>query len=152
MGWDHQGLAAATAASALAALPAALVGNVPDVALIDLGNNDLADGTAVSTIVSGLEDIVDTLRGVNSNVTVLLAQTAPVYGGGSAGVSTLNTDIASLASSLSTAASPVEVVDLATGFDAATMTDAVMVVNSTGEAFLADVWGAALTSHLTCSP
>lgn len=150
--WDHQGLAAATAASALAALPAALVGNVPDVALIDLGNNDLADGTAVSTIVSGLEDIVDTLRGVNSNVTVLLAQTAPVYGGGSAGVSTLNTDIASLASSLSTAASPVEVVDLATGFDAATMTDAVMVVNSTGEAFLADVWGAALTSHLTCSP
>ncbi|MBD3343555.1 MAG: DUF5107 domain-containing protein, partial [Chitinivibrionales bacterium] len=82
----------------------------PDVALIHLGFVDLlADQNDVDNTVAEIGAIIDSLRSVNPTIAVLLAQIIPMPA--PYDPTLLNTHIASLASSKSTAHSPVTLVD-----------------------------------------
>jgi len=80
---------------------------------------------------------------VNPNVKILLAQLIPALGYES-DISTLNSEIATLASNKNTGSSPVILVDQNSGFSASTDTYDGLHPNGTGDSKMADRWYSAL--------
>lgn len=119
----------------------------PDVVLLHIGTNDVGDGVPTNTIINNISQIIDVLRSVNPNVTILLAQLIP-YAGQEAGISTLNAAMPGLASSKNTASSRIIVVDQYTGFNAASDTVDGIHPNEAGEKKMSARWYSALTGVL----
>lgn len=119
---DHEGHYGARTADLLAGLPSYLNLNLPDIILVMAGTNDI---TALSSELREYPDtskqclsaIIDTLRGRNPNIIVLLAQITPVLDDTPATIA-LNEKIAELAVEKNTVRSPVILVDQYTGFTA----------------------------------
>ncbi|MGE3153705.1 MAG: SGNH/GDSL hydrolase family protein [Nitrospiraceae bacterium] len=120
----------------------------PDVVLIHLGTNDLAQGQPPTDVIRDLTRIIDRLRVVNPHVHILVAQIIPMGAEGPAHVLELNAAIATLADRVGTADSPVEAVDQFTGFDHAGMTWDGIHPNRKGNKTMATVWMQALLPHL----
>lgn len=120
----------------------------PDVVLLHLGTNDLAQGQPPSDVIQDLTTIVDRLRVVNPHTHILLAQIIPMRADGPPDVLELNKAISALAAATSTVASPVECVDQFTGFDHAGMTWDGIHPNRKGNRRIAAIWHAALLPHL----
>ena len=120
----------------------------PDLVLVHLGTNDLAQGQPPSDVIQDLTTIVDRLRVVNSHIHILLAQIIPMRADGPPDVLELNQAISALAAATSTVASPVASVDHFTGFDQARMTWDGIHPNREGNRKLAANWHTALLSHL----
>lgn len=120
----------------------------PDVVLVHLGTNDLAQGQPPSDVIQDLTTIVGRLRIVNPQLHILLAQIIPMRADGPPDVLKLNEGIAALAAETSTLASPIESVDQFTGFDHAGMTWDGIHPNREGNRRLAIVWHKALLPHL----
>lgn len=95
-------------------------GRPADVVLMHLGTNDVWSGTAPATILQAYTTILTRLRASNPGVRLLVAQLIPLDPEGCAAcparVRALNAAIPGWAASQSTAASPVQVVDQASGF------------------------------------
>ncbi len=118
----------------------------PDIVLVHLGTNDLAQGREQKLIVAELVEIVATLRAHNPRVTVLMAQlidNAFI----SPQVQTLNRSIAGIAAQ-ATPDSPVIIVDQWTGFDPRIHTYDGTHPNDAGEQHMAERWAAALIPML----
>jgi len=94
--------------------------NVPDIALVHIGSNDVGQNRSVNATAAAISSIIDQLRGANPSVRVLLAQVIPagnsVPGSNYPAVSQLNALIPGLVASKNTAASPVVLVDHNTGY------------------------------------
>ncbi|MEM1271712.1 MAG: SGNH/GDSL hydrolase family protein, partial [Bacteroidota bacterium] len=126
-----------------------LGGYTPDIVLVHLGTNDVIQCQSISSSVSELKQLIDVLRSDNPRVTVLLAKVIPMTrsfpcGSDNSDLTALNNQMAGIASDKSTAQSPVQVVDLNTGFNAGTDTYDGIHPNTSGEQKMANGWYAAL--------
>jgi lysophospholipase L1-like esterase len=139
----------------LADFASAFAATKPDVALIHYGTNDVWNAKPTADIVAGYSTLVDKLRAANPNVTVFVAKIIPMNvtsttcGGCSCSACTsavpaLNAAIDDFAPAKSTAASPVQIVDQYTGFDASADTRDGVHPNDSGSQKMAAKWAAAL--------
>ena len=94
---------------------------VPDIALVHLGTNELLDSNGgatedkIAAAIDGLENVIGELRQVNPQVTILLAKIIP-YSTDGGEVSQLNQLIDAVDESMSQSDSPVIIVDQYSGF------------------------------------
>lgn len=110
----------------------------PDIVLIHVGTNDVLAGQSASGIASEISSLITTLRGGKSDVYIVLAKVIPAASS-TAGTAALNRQIDGIASRLSSPASPVVVVDQASGYSTADNYDGVHPAPS-GEAKLGNRW------------
>jgi len=131
---------------------------MPDVVLIHYGTNDVWNAKPTSQIIGAYSTFIDTMRGVNPNAVLLVAQIIPMNvtnttcancscPGCATAIPAFNSALVTLAASKSTDASPVIVVDQYTGFDAVQDTRDGVHPNNQGSQKMADRWYAALTSN-----
>lgn len=75
---DHEGTGGATTTSLLATLEGLKLKETPEVALLGIGGNDLADaGSPVELVLENLEKIVRNLQNRNDSMVIFLEQIAP---------------------------------------------------------------------------
>jgi parallel beta-helix repeat protein len=121
----------------------------PDIALVELGTNDVLHQVPVDQSIRNLEAIIDTLREQNPHIKILVGTVIPtsIY---RENLIALNQRIPQVAADKSTAASPVRIVDLYAGYDALTDNQLPLGLhpNRRGEQKIAAKWYAALTPLL----
>lgn len=146
----------ATGAADPANLPVWLASNVPDIVIMHLGTNDVWSTTrSTSVILTAFTTMVGQMRAANPNVKILVAQILPMNPSGCAtcsqGAIDLNAAIPAWAAGLSTAQSPIGVVDQWTGFNTATDTGDGVHPNDLGNQKISDRWYPALSALLTAT-
>ena len=119
-------------------------GRPADIALMQMGANDILGGVAQADIISAYGLFLSALRAQNSKVKVFIALIMPMSANkcGSAcaaSVQALNDAISNWAPSVSTTASPVSVVALYTNFDVNNTTDGIKP-DETGSTWVANRW------------
>ncbi len=139
-----------------------------DVAFLHFATNDVWNGIAPGdpnnpapgTILAAYGAIVEALRDSNPDIRILAAQLIPLNPVNTASCSTcacpacggrvtaLNTAITAWSARMSTAASPISVVDQWSGFDSATDTGDGVHPNASGSQKMAERWYAALAPLL----
>ncbi len=120
----------------------------PDVVMIHLGTNDIGQmgASGVTNADTHLRSIINSIRSVRPDVTILLARIIPIGPGSgyfpNAGqVGPLNAIITTIAADMDTPGSPILLIDQNAGFDLNTMVQPDgLHPNLLGEARLADVW------------
>lgn len=110
----------------------------PDIALIHVGTNDVLAGQSASSIAGEITALINTLRGGKSDVYIVLAKIIPAASN-TAGTAALNRQIDGIAARLTSANSPVVVVDQASGYSTADNYDGVHPAPS-GESKLGNRW------------
>ena len=134
-------------------LPAWLSATSPDIVLMHLGTNDVWSNIAPSRILDAFTTMVGQMRASNPDMKVLVAQILPMNPSNCAEcaqrVIDFNAQIPAWAQSVSTAQSPVTVVDQWTGFDDATDTADGVHPNDAGIAKMAAKWYPPLVALLT---
>ena len=123
----------------------------PDIALIHLGTNDMAQGQTVSSTINELKDIITTMRADNPDIIILLAKLIPADESQHSWawrIPTLNAEIPSIAVDLQDENSPIIIVDQFSGFDPTTDTFDGVHTNSLGEEKMAQKWFDAIHSVL----
>ncbi|MFN8075372.1 MAG: SGNH/GDSL hydrolase family protein [Kineosporiaceae bacterium] len=137
-------------------LPAWLAAARPDVVMMTLGTNDVWNHRTVTEITDSFTVLLAQMRAANPRTVLLVAQIPPMTPGSCdycLSLSTaLNATIPGWAAAASTAASPVSVVDLATGWTPATDTTDGVHQTDAGNAKFAERWYAALTAVLDGRP
>ncbi|HEY5052515.1 MAG TPA: GDSL-type esterase/lipase family protein, partial [Solirubrobacterales bacterium] len=127
-------------------------GHPADAVLMHFGTNDVWNSFSPQNILNAYTAILTRLRANNPNVHMLVAQITPLNpsgcGGCLSGVQDLNAAIPDWATQNSTAASPVTVVDQATGFDVATDTVDGVHATDAGSIKIATNWYNALVPLL----
>jgi sialidase-1 len=121
---------------------------LPDTAVIMLGINDLADGTAASQVRDDLGTMIDQLRAANPNVRIHLNKVLHTNQGATRDTqaNTLNGLLPALvaAKNAASATSPVWLADADTGFNPVTQTYDTVHPNASGETYVGDRIAAAL--------
>lgn len=126
-------------------------GRPADIVLMQLGANDIVlDNAAQQDILSAYDKFLAALRAQNPQVKLFIALITRMSASScvsvcAASVESLNAAIPIWATSVNTAASPVSVVDLNTGFDVTNTTDGI-IPNETGSAWIANRWYSAISS------
>jgi lysophospholipase L1-like esterase len=143
---DHEGHSGFRADQLRDSTTAWATANRPDIVLLHAGTNDLVQAQSVSSTSSELGQIIDLLRGVNANVTILLAKIIPISGNNQ--VTQLNSSIGTLAASKNTAQSRVIAVDQYTGFSVTGDLYDGIHPNQSGEQKMSAKWYSTLTSVL----
>ncbi|WP_049577297.1 SGNH/GDSL hydrolase family protein [Streptomyces sp. SBT349] len=147
----HGGILATTMADQNQ-LPPWLAATRPDVVLMHLGTNDVWSNRSTSAILAAYTTLVGQMRAENPAVTVLVARIIPMAPSSCAAcpqrVVDLNAAIPGWAAGLSTAPSPITVVDQWTGFDTATDTGDGVHPNDAGIRKIADRWFPAVSAVL----
>ncbi len=143
---DHEGHWGWRADEIIAQLPGWLNAYTPDVVLMHLGTNDAFQNNPTDSTMDELSQIVGQLRSSNPNVVVLMAKLIPSTMN-QAQLDQINANIDGLASELSTDASPVVVVDQASGFNAGPDTFDGIHPNEGGEQKMATKWLDALADN-----
>ncbi|WP_329204008.1 GDSL-type esterase/lipase family protein [Streptomyces sp. NBC_00683] len=152
---DNEGhggfLATATADQDL--LPGWLAATVPDIVVMHFGTNDVWSSIAPDTILAAYTKLVGQMRASNPAMKVLVAQLIPINPSSCAECAArtvaFNQRIPAWADGITTAQSPVTVVDQWTGFDTATDTYDGVHPNASGDAKMAGRWYPALSALLT---
>jgi len=114
----------------------------PDVVLVHLGTNDVLRGRPASRVAQDLGGLIDAIRAGKPDAHILLAKIIPAAPH-PAGTAALNRLIDGVASSRSSAISPVAVVDQASGYSTGDNYDGVHP-GVAGEAKLGNRWADAL--------
>ncbi len=127
--------------------------NIPDVVLMHLGTNDLAQGYSVSEIIPRLGSLIDHFRARNPRVTIFVAQIIPCAAETwCSKVSNLNAAIPGLAAQKNTLTSPVIAVDMYSNYDPWVDNDLhngdYVHPNSLGDEKIAARWMAAIQNWL----
>ncbi|WP_431935469.1 cellulose binding domain-containing protein [Micromonospora sp. RP3T] len=123
----------------------------PDVVVMHLGTNDLWGGwQSMDTILAAFTKLVGQMRANNPSMRIVVSQIIPHHGCDTcpADTVTLNNRIPGWAAGLTTAQSPIVVVDQWTGFDAATDTGDGVHPNDSGFRKMADRFHPALARVL----
>jgi lysophospholipase L1-like esterase len=128
----------------------------PNIVLMHFGTNDVWNAIPPATILAAYTRLVNQMRANNPNMIVLVQQIIPMNPSNctecAARVVALNQQIPAWAAGLSTAASPIVVVDQWTGFNAATDTGDGVHPNDSGIHKMADRLFPAVSSVLTRTP
>jgi lysophospholipase L1-like esterase len=123
-------------------------GRPADIVLMHFGTNDVWNNIAPANILNAYTTIVNKMRMVNPNVRIMVAQITSLMPSGCTDcptrVTTLNGMIPAWATSNSTTASPITVVDQNTGFNVATDTGDGVHANDAGSTKIATKWFNAL--------
>ncbi|SHK58927.1 GDSL-type esterase/lipase family protein [Actinacidiphila paucisporea] len=134
-------------------LPAWLSATSPDIVLMHLGTNDVWSNISPTQILAAFTKMVGQMRAANPNIKVLVAQIIPMNPPNCAEcaqrVIAFDQQIPAWAQSLSTAQSPVTVVDQWTGFNDATDTGDGVHPNDAGIVKMAARWYPPLAALLT---
>lgn len=127
-----------------------LSGYNPDIALVQLGTNDVRTGVPMEKTISSLDQIIDVLREKNPQIVILMGTVIPREGSIER-QQILNHAIEGLAGTKSTAASPVVAVDQFSGYDgdADSQPPIYLHPNEQGEQKIADRYYAALVPYLS---
>jgi lysophospholipase L1-like esterase len=137
-------------------LPGWLAATNPNIVLMHLGTNDVWNGQSPTAILASYTTLVGQMRAANPNMTVLVAQIIPMNPSNcttcAQGVVNLDAAIPAWAASLSTAQSPVVVVDQWTGFNDATDTGDGVHPNDSGNQKMSDRWYPPLAAALGGTP
>ncbi|MEU8819441.1 cellulose binding domain-containing protein [Actinoplanes sp. NPDC048796] len=124
----------------------------PDVVLMHFGTNDVWSNLPPSTILAAFTKLVTQMRTQNPAMRILVAQIIGMNASNCADcgrrVIDLNAAIPAWAAGLSTAASPITVVDQWTGFDTATDTYDGVHPNDAGNVKIADRWYPAVAAAI----
>ncbi len=123
-----------------------LASYTPDVVLMHLGTNDAFQGQSTDSTIDELTDLIGMLRADNERVVILLAKVIPSTQSQN-NLDALNGRFDALAASLTTATSPVVVVDQAAGFDAVGDTFDGIHPDEVGEQKMATKWLEALAAN-----
>ncbi|WP_329541477.1 GDSL-type esterase/lipase family protein [Streptomyces sp. NBC_01358] len=134
-------------------LPGWLAATAPDIVVMHFGTNDVWSSIAPDTILAAYTKLVGQMRAANPAMKVLVAQIIPVNPSSCAECAArtvaFNERIPAWAQGITTAQSPVTVVDQWTGFDTATDTYDGVHPNAVGDAKMAARWYPALSALLT---
>ncbi|MBM9509506.1 GDSL-type esterase/lipase family protein [Actinacidiphila acididurans] len=134
-------------------LPGWLAATTPDVVIMHFGTNDVWNNLAPTRILAAYSTLVGQMRAGNPAMKILVAQLIPMNPSNCADcaqrVVALNQQIPAWAQSISTAQSPVTVVDQWTGFNDATDTADGVHPNDSGNAKMAGRWFTPLSAALT---
>jgi len=137
-------------------LPPWLAATNPDIVMMHLGTNDSFSATnTVSIILAAYTKMVGQMRANNPNMKILVAQIIPLYSPTGQcpdcwqRVVDLNAAIPAWAAGLTTAQSPIIVVDVWTGFDTTTDTGDGIHPNDLGIQKMSDSWYPAVASVLS---
>lgn len=125
----------------------------PQIVLMHLGTNDVWSRRPTGVILDAFTKLIGDMRQHNPATVILVAQIIPMDPDGSCdtcdtGVINLNSAIPQWAAQLSTARSPIIVVDQWTGFDAVADTYDGVHPNAAGDQKMAAVWFDALSKVL----
>jgi GDSL-like lipase/acylhydrolase family protein len=124
-----------------------------NIVLLHLGSNDAFSFEDSSITAQEIRDVIATLRDANPEVVIFLAEIIPVDNSDSNDlVIALNERIVVIAQDLSTAQSPVIIVDQFNGFDADLDTWDGVHPNDSGAYKMADKWFAALQDQYCIEP
>ena len=151
---DHEGHGGFSAAGIASQnlLPGWLSAANPDIVLMHLGTNDIWNNPTPSTVLAAFSTLVSQMRANNPFMRILVAQIIPMNPSGctycAQDVIDLNAAMPAWAASITTAQSPVIVVDQWTGFDATTDTVDGVHPNDTGFQKMAARWFPPLTAQL----
>ncbi len=130
-----------------------LAASDPDVVLMHFGTNDVWSNFAPETILAAYTKLVGQMRASNPAMKILVAQIIGMNASNCADcgqrVINLNAAIPAWAAGLTTAASPIKVVDQWTGFVPATDTYDGVHPNDAGNVKIADRWYPALSAALS---
>mgnify|MGYP001549050893 CR=1 FL=1 len=145
---EHEGTGGATTSDNLDILQSVTFSQVPEVALVGIGGNDLTGGVPVETVATNLGLIIDELRSLNPNIIIFVEQIAPglssfMTPGLTTSFNDYNTEVMALATSKNTTDSPVISIDMAAGWSDDYMADDVHY-NSSGAKIVADRYYAAM--------
>jgi lysophospholipase L1-like esterase len=77
---DHEGHPGWTTQDGVENVDSIIAATQPDIVLLDLGANDLAQGITIPTTIANLQTIIDHFQAANPNVVVLLAEPTPFVG------------------------------------------------------------------------
>ncbi|MDA0577954.1 MAG: SGNH/GDSL hydrolase family protein [Verrucomicrobia bacterium] len=142
---DHEGHWGWTAKRLLEELEPLASEAQPDIVLLQIGINDLFGGRRPHAIAENIEQIIQSLRGANPRVAVLVAQLPPVLDDQSKPlIPELNREIIGLATRLDSAEARVLTVDQYSGYDAAADTYDWLHPNEQGGRKMAERWFSAL--------
>ncbi|MFI6966407.1 GDSL-type esterase/lipase family protein [Streptomyces sp. NPDC050255] len=134
-------------------LPGWLATTAPDIVVMHFGTNDVWSSIAPDTILAAYTKLVGQMRASNPAMKVLVAQLIPINPSSctecAARTVAFNERIPGWAQGITTAQSPVTVVDQWTGFDTATDTYDGVHPNASGDAKMAARWYPALSALLT---
>ena len=135
-------------------LPGWLAATSPDIVMMHLGTNDVWNGSfTTAQILAAYTTLVQQMRANNPSMKILVAQIIPMNPSGCSycaqGVVNLDAAIPAWATSLTTAQSPIVVVNQWTGFNDATDTVDGVHPNASGNQKIASKWYPALTPFLT---
>lgn len=146
---DHEGHWGWRVDEILAQLDGWAKATKPDIVLIHLGTNDIAQQQDLKETVAELKQVITKLRGANPKVKVLMAQIIPLLGS-EARCQEFNGQLQVLARQMTTKQAPVVVVDQFTGFRAEPGKDTYDGAhpNSIGEQKMAQRWLNALKPFL----
>ncbi|MBO9554759.1 GDSL-type esterase/lipase family protein [Cellulomonas sp.] len=129
-----------------------LASTKPDVVVMHFGTNDVWSNRSTQQILAAYTTLVQQMRASNPRMKVLVAQIIPVAPSSCAEcpgrTSALNAAIPAWAAGLTTAASPITVVDQWTGWVPATDTGDGVHPNDAGTVKMADRWYPALEATL----
>ncbi|KRV49740.1 hypothetical protein AQ490_18740 [Wenjunlia vitaminophila] len=151
---DHEGHSGyrATGIADRDQLPDWLAATDPDVVVMHLGTNDVWRHVPNDEVLDAFTTLVEQMRDHNPQVRVLVAQIIPMAPANCPGcarqVAALNAEIPGWARSMTTARSPVTVVDQWTGFDTATDTRDGVHPTPSGDRKIADRWYPPLAAAL----
>jgi len=124
---------------------ASLPQNTPDIVLLHIGSNDVEEGRSDTSTRDEISNIIDDLRAVNPNVTILLAKLIPET---DTPMSGLNDLLPGLVSQKDTDDSRVILVDQSSGFDPVSDTYDGIHPDESGEKKMAAKWLTAMTPFL----
>lgn len=152
---DHEGHSgySVTSMIRLGQIKSWLKASKPDVVTVHLGTNDIAGKVSTEKILAAYTTLVEQARAVNPRVQLVVAQIIPLDKRGCSSclqrTADLDAAIPEWAAGLSTAASPIQVVDMATGWDPDTDTsDGIHPDNPGGTTKMADRWLPAIEAAL----
>ncbi|KAH7088248.1 SGNH hydrolase-type esterase domain-containing protein [Paraphoma chrysanthemicola] len=134
-------------------LPGWLSATQPDIVMMHLGTNDVWSNISPQNILIKFSKLVDQMRASKPTMKILVAQIIPMNPSGCAAcgsrVVALNAEIAKWAVTKNSTASPIQVVDVWTGFDVASMTGDGVHPNAAGTQQLATKWYPAVAKAIT---
>ena len=134
----------------LAAIPS------PDVVLLSIGGNDLLDGgNPPSEPIANIVELVEKLQTHNSNITIFLEEIAPansetMTSSLTTNLNDFNSQIVSIANTLTTNTSKVIALDMNTNFNESYLADDVHY-NEAGAKFIADIYFDGIQSNFASS-
>ena len=135
-------------------MPGLLAGDVPDVAVIHMGTEDIVSGSGTvesvtDEIIDNISKVIKSLRSKNRTVKIVLAKIIPTQGKTDI-VNLLNLKISRYIKAHSTAQSPVVVADQHTGFIASVdLADGGILPNATGAKKMARVFAGVINKMVS---